>query len=136
MLGVEEIVLEEGRKKDEMENMHSKPILEILLLKDEKTLVTTGRDTKICVWNLNRKMNIKTMTDHKASVTALAISSDERYMVSGAADGEIIVWLTHNWVKLCVLEHDETLIDVEELRISKDNIQLMAIDSCGVAAHW
>ena len=27
MLGVEEIVLEEGRKKDEMENMHTKPIL-------------------------------------------------------------------------------------------------------------
>ena len=76
------------------------------------------------------------MHEHKSSVSALAISSDERYMVSGAADGEIIVWLCHNWVKLCVLDHDETLIDVEELFISKDNIQLMAIDSCGVAAHW
>ena len=58
MLGVEEIVLEEGRKKDEMENMHTKPILELKLLKDEKTLITTSRDTKIYVWNLNRKMLI------------------------------------------------------------------------------
>jgi len=136
MLGVDEIILEEGRTKDSLENMHTKPILEIILLKDEKTLITAGRDSKICVWNLNRKMLVASMTDHKSSVTALSISNDEKFMVSGASDGVIIVWLTHNWVKLSELDHDETLIDVEEILISKDNIQLMAIDSCGVAAYW
>ena len=44
MLGVDEIILEEGRTKDSLENMHTKPILEIILLKDEKTLITAGRD--------------------------------------------------------------------------------------------
>ena len=136
MLGVEEIILEEGRTKDTIENMHSKPILDILLLKDEKTLITAGRDTKICVWNLNRKMLVDTMIDHKTSVTALAMSSDERFMVSGSADGVIIVWLAHNWVKLCELDHDKTLVDVVDVMISKDNNQVIAVDSCGIAVHW
>ena len=136
MLGVEEIVLQDGRSKDTIENMHTKPILEMILMKDEKTLITAGRDAKISVWNINRKILIDNMLGHIASVTALAMSSDEKFMVSGSSDGVIYVWLCHNWVQLCQLDHEDTLIDVEEISISKDNVQVIAIDSCGVTATW
>jgi len=56
MLGLREISLETCRIIENFDKMHTKPILEFELLSDQKTLVTAGRDRKICIWNFSRKL--------------------------------------------------------------------------------
>jgi len=64
MLGINVVSLEDLSIKESIDFMHMKPILEILILNDQKTIVTTGRDKKISIWNLHRKVLIVTKSDH------------------------------------------------------------------------
>jgi len=64
MLGINVVSLEDLSIKESIDFMHMKPILEILILNDQKTIVTTGRDKKISIWNLHRKVLIATKSDH------------------------------------------------------------------------
>lgn len=81
-------------------------------------------------------MLLATKTDHKSSVTSLALSNDEKFMISGSSDGVIYVWLTLNWTRLCQLAHDDMLTDIFDICIGKDDLFMMATDSYGVIARW
>ena len=66
--------------------MHSKPILNFLLLDDMKRLISAGKDKKIQVWDIFSQKNIITLNEHTEQINSIALSIDQRYLISGGDD--------------------------------------------------
>jgi WD40 repeat protein len=90
----------------EIKIIHTNPILQILVTKDGKYIVTSGKDKKIKVYDWNNEENIHTLRNHSSYVQTLAFSHDEKYLFSGGDDKKIVVWCTTSWIELCTLVTD------------------------------
>ena len=58
-----------------------------------KFLATTKKGDSIKVWKLEDQFHLpKIRRSHKFRITMLSFSPDDKYIVSGSEDGEIIIW--------------------------------------------
>ncbi|KAJ3556580.1 hypothetical protein NM688_g1957 [Phlebia brevispora] len=55
-------------------------------------MVSAASDSLVKLWNVRAEECIATMDNHEDKVWALAVSSDERTVVSGAADSVVTFW--------------------------------------------
>ena len=55
-------------------------------------MVSSASDGLVKLWNVREEECIATMDNHEDKVWALAVSSDESVVVSGAADSMITFW--------------------------------------------
>ena len=60
-------------------------------------------DNTVRVWDLHEKIEIAVLQGHKNNVTALAISRDNKYIVSGSSDKTVILWNLHEKKKIAIL---------------------------------
>ena len=66
--GVKLLSLEDGSKLSDIKFLHTNPILQILVTKDGKYIITCGRDKKIKVYDWNNEINYKTLSAHTGHV--------------------------------------------------------------------
>ncbi|MCY7274439.1 MAG: serine/threonine protein kinase [Phormidesmis sp. CAN_BIN44] len=64
----------------------------VLIVPNNRVMVTTGTDHLLRLWSLPKGTRIKTMGEYKAPVTALVVSQNSKFLVSGRADGTIQLW--------------------------------------------
>ena len=57
-----------------------------------KNVYTGGKDRAIRIWNIKKGVLVKSLSDHRAPVGALAINSSGELLVSGGKDGQIRIW--------------------------------------------
>jgi WD40 repeat protein len=62
--------------------VHTSEIQCISVTKDEKKLVSAGNDCSIKIWDMVRKSVIDILEGHTKKVMGLAISKDNRFIVS------------------------------------------------------
>ena len=55
-------------------------------------LLCSGSDGLLKLWTIKNNECVKTFDEHKDKVWALATSSDEKSIITGAGDSNIIVW--------------------------------------------
>jgi|GEM_PF-3439715 len=70
--------------------------LAILFSKDNKQLVTAGRDGIIRLWDVETGNISRRLQGHTKTVHAVTVSSDGRLLASGSEDGLVLVW---DWEK-------------------------------------
>jgi len=58
----------------------------------ESLIAVGGSDERVQIFNVLTKKTCGDLYGHKGSITCLAFSPDNRYLLSGAEDGEIIIW--------------------------------------------
>jgi len=66
--GVKIISLQDGAQVGEIKNLHTNPILQILVTKDQKTIITCGRDKKVKAYDWINDKTIATLSSHTAVV--------------------------------------------------------------------
>lgn len=59
---------------------------------DGKTFVTGGSGQTVKLWDINTMRILSQQHAHTGSIKAVNYSSDDRQVVSAAADGNIILW--------------------------------------------
>ncbi len=70
---------------------HPASVLTMAITPDGKTLVSSGEDSVINIWDLETMENKGIFLEHNSSVLSVAITPDSRSLVSGGLDG-IRVW--------------------------------------------
>ena len=55
-------------------------------------LVSSASDGLLKLWNIKTSECVGTFDEHEDKAWALTVSNDESRIVSGAADGKLIVW--------------------------------------------
>ncbi len=91
-------------------------------------------------WSTRREpaVLVRTLEGHEGAVNALAMTSDERYLVSGGEDGWLAVWelktgrLLHRLDELIAMEHDRQIRDSTYQRGSPRKIAEGAVAALAV----
>jgi len=71
---------------------HTNSVLRAEFLSFGMQIVSAGSDGLVKLWNIREEECITTLDNHEDKVWALAISSDERTIISGAADSVVTFW--------------------------------------------
>ena len=78
---------------------HSAAVRRAVFSPDGKLLVSVSEDHQVIVWDFDRRMRLKTLTDHTGPVTTVAFSPDGKWFVTGAQDNTAILWNAKSFTK-------------------------------------
>lgn len=102
---------------------HDGPVYGLVLMPDGKRLVSIAdKDLAVKVWDLETKTLISSLAPNSAHVNAVAVSPDQRFIVTGGDDGITRFWDFDRGVNLRTLEHQHSIYS---LLISPDNRYLL-----------
>ena len=114
---------------DTHEEIHS-----IVFSPDGSTLVSTGRDSRIRLWDIHTEQPKATFAGNIGQIKSLAFSADGRILVSGGRDSTIRLWDVDSGHRLEVLTgHTNT---VNTLAFSPDGRTLVSGSEDGTALLW
>ena len=66
--GIKILSLEDGNKIGEIKSIHTNPILQILVTKDNKYIITCAKDKKVKIYDWVNERLVTTLTGHSGSV--------------------------------------------------------------------
>ena len=72
------------------------------VVKNIPYLLSGGVDEAIRLFNLKEAKEVGTILFHQGDITTLQFAGPE-FLISGGADGKIVVWKTEDWTKLHIL---------------------------------
>lgn len=97
------------------------------------TLVTTGTDERVLVYDLKRRAEFGTLLQHEGTVTCAEIYGGT-HLLTGSDDKSIVVWRTKDWVSLSTLRgHKDKLT---ALAIHPSGKLTLASDASGTLYLW
>ncbi len=99
---------------------HSNWVFDILPLPSLKQCVTGSLDTTVRVWDCETGACLRTQTEHRGPLNALAMHPNGAYFASGSQDRTVIIWSSktfevlrriefHFWVQSLALSESDTL---------------------------
>ena len=71
---------------------HKDSVTGIVFLHEGRYLVSISKDHMMKIWNITLQHCIETTIQHQTEIWSIAISNDERYIYTGAADNQLRVW--------------------------------------------
>jgi len=102
---------------------HNGPVYGLVLLPDDNTLVSIAdKDLAVKIWDIEMKSLKTSLAPNSAHINAVAVSPDQRYIVTGGDDGILRYWDIDRGVLLRTtqLEHG-----IYSITISPDNRYIM-----------
>ena len=117
---------------------HADRVHEIISTPDSRTLLTASQDSTIRAWSPGEKSLLRVLTGHAVGVTAMALSGDGRWLVSGGGRGEVLIHdLSRDFARQPVARqpHDEGSRVVQAAMLP-DGVRCVTVDSRGHAVLW
>ena len=66
----------------------------VAVFPDQRTIISTGRDGLVNLWDVASGDLITTLYGHRHQVFCVAVSPDGKTLASGGLDGDIGLWRT------------------------------------------
>jgi len=87
---------------------HWGTVIELVLTRDERRIISSSHDSTIRVWDLNTGKELKRLIGHTDSVQAIRLTPDERFIVSGAGT-ELGTW-SDNSIRVWEIETEQNIL--------------------------
>jgi len=102
---------------------HEGPIYNMVMMQDGKHLVSIAdRDLAVKIWDIHKRELVSSLAPNSAHVTAVAVSPDQRFIVTGGEDGFTRSWDIDRGVLLRTSEHEH---GIYSMAISPDGRHLL-----------
>ncbi len=102
---------------------HEGPVYNMEIMQDGKHLVSVAdKDLAVKIWNIENHELVSSLAPNSAHVTAVAISPDQRFIITGGEDGFARIWDIDRGVLLRSLEHEH---GIYSMTISPDGRHLL-----------
>jgi WD40 repeat protein len=120
---------------------HDGPVYGLVLMPNEDRLVSIAdKDLAVKIWDLEGKFLKTSLAPNSAHINAVAVSPDQRFIVTGGDDGIARFWDVDRGILLRYLEHSQGIYSI---KISPDGRHLLcgskkapATDKPGVIWVW
>lgn len=113
----------DGSVVTNMTAMHTNYILQLLVTRDSKQVITCSKDKKIKIWDWIKGSLSTTLMRHEDSVESIKLSPDETILFSAGLDKKIILWSMLSHTELCTLQAE---LPIRTLSLTADNDFLVA----------
>lgn len=114
---------------------HQGEIKDLLLLNDGKTLITTGTDRSLRLWDLSKGQLIRILGEHSNVIKALAVTTDQTVLISAGDDRTIRFWALPSGQPRGQITNAHPA-PINALAVSNDNRQLASADGSGMIKLW
>ncbi|MGD9397075.1 MAG: WD40 repeat domain-containing protein [Candidatus Thorarchaeota archaeon] len=92
---------------------HDGPVYGLILMPDGKKLVSIAdKDLAVRIWDLETKTLMTSLAPNSAHINAVAVSPDQRYIVTGGDDGIARFWDIDRGIMLRYLEHSQGIYSI------------------------
>ena len=115
--------LYDGSIVSQIAGMHTNYILQFLLTRDSKKLISCSKDKKIKVWDWIKQECIATFSGHEDSVESIVLNSTEELLFSASGDKKVIMWSISQHFPLCTFT---TQFPIRTLTLTDDDTVLLA----------
>ena len=116
---------------------HADRLTGIVVSADGERVITSSLDSTLRVWSLKDKALLRVLTGHEVGATALSLSADGRWLVSGGgrpASGLLIHDLNKDFLRLVPEQpHDQR---VEQIAMLPDGNHFVSIDLAAQSFLW
>ena len=134
-LGIQVFDLASGSKEPRSFSAHGNKVRALDFLPDNNTLISSGLDNEIDIWNLSNGSK-KVFTKYDIPVRVLAVSDDGKWLAGGTKDlGEIIIWNMDDPTQKKVI-YSEIGNSIWSLDFSPDGKWLVSGDEQGNVKVW
>jgi WD40 repeat protein len=113
---------------------HYNSVLCLTFTQDSKTLISSGRDDTIRLWDVASGNLLRTIQEHKSDVYCVEFSHDGRLMASGSMDNTIILWDARTYTPIRTLTGHTAA--VREVRFSPDDKTLASVAEDSTFRLW
>ncbi|WP_428936854.1 WD40 repeat domain-containing protein [Fontivita pretiosa] len=117
-----------------IQKAHDGSVLCVEFSRDEKTLVSSSRDSTIKIWDLASLELKKTLRNHTRDVYSVAFNHAGNLMASGSTDTKIILWDAKTFEPIRVLEGHTAA--VREVEFSPDDKTLASVGEDSTFRLW
>jgi WD40 repeat protein len=102
---------------------HEGPIYNMVMMPDGKHLVSVAdKDLAVKIWDIHKRELVSSLAPNSAHITAVAVSPDQRFIVTGGEDGLTRSWDVDRGVLLRTSEHEH---GIYSMAISPDGRHLL-----------
>lgn len=92
---------------------HNGPVYGLVLLPDDNRLVSIAdKDLAVKIWDLQTRTLMTSLAPNSAHINAVAVSPDQRYIVTGGDDGIARFWDIDRGIMLRYLEHSQGIYTI------------------------
>jgi len=92
---------------------HNGPVYGLVLIEDDSKLVSIAdKDLAVKIWDLERRVLKTSLAPNSAHINAVAVSPDNRYIVTGGDDGIARFWDIDRGIMLRYLEHSQGIYTI------------------------
>lgn len=104
---------------------------------DGRELVTASLDSTLRVWSLADRCLMRVVAGQTVGVTALALSRDERWLVSGGGRGTVLVYdRQRDFARGLVLPRQPHFHRIVQLALLPDGVHFVSLDRDGRGFLW
>lgn len=114
---------------------HTANVLDMMLLKDGRTLVTASSDQTVRFWDLEEERALRVLGDHTNVVKALAMTTDQEILITAGDDRTIQFWAMADGQPLATIV-DAHPLPINALEVSNNGRLLISADSGGNIYFW
>ncbi len=115
---------------------HADKVTGLVSTVDGVTTFTASEDSTIRVWSGREKSLLRVLTGHSVGVTALALSRDDRWLVSGGGRGTVLVHDLKRDFEPKEPARPPHKIRVAEITFLPDGIHFVSVDRDGHGFLW
>ena len=115
---------------------HADKVTGLVSTVDGGTTITASEDSTIRVWSGREKSLLRVLTGHSVGVTALALSRDDRWLISGGGRGTVLVHDLKRDFEPKEAARPSHAIRVSEITLLPDGIHFVSVDSDGHGFLW
>ncbi len=115
---------------------HANKITGIVSSADSRMIVSASMDSTLRAWAVEPKSLVRVLTGHSVGVTALGLSKDGRWLISGGGRSRVLVHdVTHDFAAKRILRqpHDRR---IERVLFLPDGAHFVTVDQDGKSFRW
>ena len=125
--GVKIFSAQDGSLVAHIADLHKKAIYQIKIFEDNLNMITVGRDKVLKTTQIVSQECYNQLYGFSEAITALALTEDQCYAFVGDKNGNVYLYHTNTWQKLCKVPGNlEDDFGLDQLQVSQDSTILLA----------
>ena len=129
---------EQRRPELVLQTGHSDKLTGLAATADGRLIITASMDSTVRVWSAQEGLLLRVLPGYSAEVgvTALALSHDDRWLITGGGRGTVLIYDLEREFKTRLISRQPHTKRIEQIALLSDGFHFVSLDRDGRAFLW
>jgi WD40 repeat protein/uncharacterized caspase-like protein len=128
---------EEPRPELVIQAGHADKVTSMVFPADGRLIVTGAMDSTIRIWSAPDRSLLRVLPGHTVGVTALALTGDDRFLISGGGSGSVLVHdRQKDWKEAPIEFPQPHVVKIAQIALLPDGLHFVSVGADGSSFLW